>query len=71
MDKSLQTALRELTARQVITATLLIVAVSVAFWLLITFHVALILLVISIFLGERDTSSRRWVVPQGPASPLG
>lgn len=51
MVKSLQAAFEDLTAPQVITATLVVVSVSVAFWLVYAFHLALILLVIAIFLG--------------------
>ena len=65
MDQSPPTGYQGLTARQVITATLAVVGVSLAFWLLYSFRLAFILLFIGAFLGIAIRPAVDWLFRRG------
>ena len=65
MDNSPPSILQGLTARQVITATLTVVGVSLAFWLLYSFRLAFILLFIAAFLGTAIRPLVDWLFRRG------
>lgn len=65
MDNSTPSTDQGPTARQVITATLAVVGVSLAFWLLFTFRLAFILLFIAAFLGTAIRPVVDWLFRRG------
>ncbi len=61
----MQTTFQGLNARQVINATLLVVGVSLAFWLLYSFRSAIILLLIAAFLSTAFRPLVEWLFRRG------
>ena len=71
MDKSQQTFLENLTARQVITATLLVIGVGLAFWFFYYFRLAFTLLFIAFFLGTAIRPLVDWFFSKGLPRAMG
>jgi predicted PurR-regulated permease PerM len=65
MENVPQTNLQKLTARQVITATLVVAGVAAAFWLLYSYRLAFILLFIAAFLGTAIRPAVDWLFRKG------
>jgi predicted PurR-regulated permease PerM len=71
MENSRPSTIQGLTPRQVITATLTVVGVSLAFWLLYSFRQAFILLFIAAFLGTAIRPMVDWLFRRGVPRTLG
>lgn len=65
MDQSQKNFFKDLTVRQVINATLVVVGVSLAFWLLFYFRLAFTLLFIAVFLGTAIRPLVDWFFSKG------